>query len=226
MKVLIIEHAEGRADGIGKKAVTHNVEWCVWKAYNDSSPNIDLKEFGGLIIGGGPMGAYDLDNFPFFKSERVLVESAIKANIPILGICLGAQILASIMGGKVEKTFLRKGYLYVEKTKNGPNNPLLDNIAQRFPTFQYHKDEITILPDKAVLLCTSDNCFVEGFSISDKPIWGVQFHPEIGYRKASKILNANNSDNIEQLLLASKDPLIKMNSLLLGNFFSIMKKSN
>lgn len=228
MKVLIIEHAKGRAEGLSEEAERYGIEYQIWKPYLDESLHIPISEYGGLIVGGGPMGVYQLDDYPFFKQELPLIEDAFINNIPTFGICLGAQIFAKILGCNVEKTFWRRGYLSVEQTDASDNDPLYENVKSSFPTFQYHQDEIMELPQNAVLTLTSDNCKIEGFRLTDKPVWAIQSHPEIGKEKAQTILWSAynlNPEEVSRMLEKSSDRDIEMNTRLFKNFFTYVKKA-
>ncbi|RJR29198.1 type 1 glutamine amidotransferase [Candidatus Microgenomates bacterium] len=226
MKVLIVEHAEGRAEGLSDEAEKYSMEYQIWKPYTGEKLDVPIREFSGLIIGGGPMGAYQLDEYPFFKPELKVIEEAFSLGISTLGVCLGAQIFAQMLGCKVEKNFWRRGYLDVQRTDGSNNDPLCVGIKKSFPTFQYHKDEIMELPPNSILILTSGNCTVEGFRLTDKPVWAVQSHPEIGRKKAQTILGSAydlKPEEVNQMLEKSSDPDIEMNSKLFENFFTIVK---
>lgn len=225
MTVLIIEHAAGRADGLGDEAQFYNVSYYVWKPYTGERLMAPLSEFSGVIVGGGPMGVYELDQFSFFREETRLIEEAFSRAIPVLGVCLGAQMIAMMFGGNVEKTFWRRGYLPIRRVPGTERDPFTKGVSETFPTFQFHQDEILGLPRGAELLLTSDNCRVEGFRIHGSPVWGIQSHPEIGREKAQTILgSAYDLDLAEvgDMLLMSNHPEIGMNSRLFGNFFELM----
>ncbi|MFH1648907.1 MAG: type 1 glutamine amidotransferase [Patescibacteria group bacterium] len=226
MNTLVIEHAKGRAEGLDLVAQSNGFDCYVWKAYEEANFLLNPDDFDSLIVAGGPMGSYEMDKYPFFRMEKKLIEYYISEDIPVLGICLGAQIIASLLGGKVEKTFLRKGFKYVsQQVKVVSPDPLLNNIEGSFVTFQFHRDEITIPPKELEILLSSDDCSIEGYRVSGKNIWGVQFHPEIGLEKAKEILSLTASDNEDtnSLLELAKNPSIKENTKLLQNFFKEVK---
>ncbi|HGY10921.1 MAG TPA: type 1 glutamine amidotransferase, partial [Desulfobacterales bacterium] len=113
---------------------------------NDPLPNLD--EVSGIISMGGPMSAYDKDQHHWIEKEEAFLRSAHERDIPILGICLGGQILAQAFGAKIHKTpKCELGWLPLTKTGN-QNNPLLKNLD--LPDFfQLHYD-VFDLPGGAV----------------------------------------------------------------------------
>lgn len=222
MKVLIIEHAPLRAEGLIQEASKYGVSYRLWAPYKDAALEDDITAFDGLIIGGGPMGVYELNNFPFFASELKYVENALRIKIPVLGICLGSQMLAYINGGIVSKTFWRRGYYYVSCTVCGNKDVLFHDIKTSFPTFQYHKDEIITLPSNACITLTSDNCAIEGFRLLDMPVWGIQSHPEMNLKKAKLILGSDSTitpNALVPMLKNGENVRERTNTIIFRNFF-------
>lgn len=222
MTVLIIEHAPGRADGLVREAEKYQVPYSLWKPYQGEELNNPPMSFDGIIIGGGPMGVYELDKFPFFTHELNIIEAALESKIPTFGVCLGAQILAQMLGCRVERTYWRRGFMYVQPTADSTEDALYNGITEPFPTFQFHQDEILDLPNGSIHTLTSDNCTIEGFRLASSPVWAIQSHPEVSLEKAYAILRsvAKNEDiDIGKLMALSDMPRAECNSRLFANFF-------
>jgi len=133
---------------------------------------------GGLIVLGGSMGGDDDHLYPFLKGVREIMEEVLKRGVPLLGICLGAQLLAMVSGGSlVRNRWGERGVMSVELTEEGGLDPLFRGIGSTFVTFQWHHDSVD-LPSGATLLACSRTCPTQAFRVGDHA-WGLQFHPEL-----------------------------------------------
>ena len=146
-------------------------------------PSAVPDDVHGVLAMGGSMGAHDDAVAPWLAAECALLSDAVIAGVPVLGLCLGGQLLARATGGRVETGPTQEiGLSHVRQTVDG----LLDRvIAQAVPTrgpdipaAQWHQDFITDLPDAAVLLLTNETCRVQGFRLGETA-YGLQMHPEL-----------------------------------------------
>jgi GMP synthase-like glutamine amidotransferase len=138
-----------------------------------------LNQHRGLIIMGGPMGANDDERLPWMAEEKRLIKQAIQSDIPILGFCLGAQLIASVLGARVASMGYKEiGWWPVYKTDEGESMPALSGFPKSFTAFHWHGDAFS-LPPEATRLFRSEGCGEQGF-VWDNRVWGFQFHPEIG----------------------------------------------
>jgi GMP synthase-like glutamine amidotransferase len=137
----------------------------------------DLREYDMVIFAGGEYRPSEFEE-PFFQAERVRIMEALEARIPILGICLGHQLLAYWLGGKVITSRWEIGWLPVQVNEAGRADPLFGGLGEAFHAFLWHGDQITKLPDEAVLLASTERCPVQAFRLGDRPVWGVQFNPQ------------------------------------------------
>jgi len=134
----------------------------------------DLISYSGIIILGGPMSVYD--NYVFLKNEQKLIKKAVDMNIPTLGICLGSQLIAEAMGGKVYPGNLKEiGWHDIEITENGSRDIFNGIATSKNTVFQWHGDTFE-LPESAIILAKSDT-YVQAFRI--KTAIGIQFHIEV-----------------------------------------------
>lgn len=131
-------------------------------------------EGDALIVLGGPMGAYDDDAAPWLPSVRELLASAVDDGVPTIGICLGAQLLAVVAGGKVERGAAGPEIGLGEVTVPTGDELLSPGVM---PVVQWHHDTITDLPDTVEVLASSELYPVQAFRVGEVA-WGLQFHLE------------------------------------------------
>ena len=134
----------------------------------------DLISYSGIIILGGPMSVYD--NYEYLKDQQKLIKKAVDMKIPTLGVCLGSQLIAEAMGGKVYPGNLKEiGWHDVEITENGSRD-IFNGIATfKNKVFQWHGDTFQ-LPESAIILAKSDT-YIQAFRINTAI--GIQFHIEV-----------------------------------------------
>lgn len=138
----------------------------------------DMKGAGGLILMGGPQGVYETDQHPYLKDEMRLIESALKENRPVLGVCLGSQLLAAALGAKVYKGARREiGWYPVRLTTEAKSDRLLAGVPEQFTAFHWHGD-IFDLPLDSVALASSEISPIQTFRYGDKA-YGFLCHLEI-----------------------------------------------
>jgi GMP synthase (glutamine-hydrolysing) len=132
---------------------------------------------GRIVVLGGAMGTGDTAEHPFLVQVKGFVSEAVRAGTPFLGICLGGQILAEALWGKVTSRFRgEKGIHDVELMPAGELDPLFRGIPSRFSVFQWHDDSFDI-PFGSVHLAGSVACPGQAFRYGNA--WGIQFHPEV-----------------------------------------------
>ena len=137
-------------------------------------PLPDLAGVGGVVILGGHMGAYEEEDHPFISSEKELVRLAVARNVPLLGICLGCQIIADALGGRAYRVEPQEaGLVDLDVTHAGHHDPV--GRALEGPMVSWHHDSWD-LPPGATLLAATDQ-YPQAFRIGSAV--GVQFHPEV-----------------------------------------------
>lgn len=131
-----------------------------------------------LVILGGTMNVYEEEKHPWLAEEKHWIEAVIEAGKTVLGICLGAQLIATVLGGRVSKNPQPEiGWFPVTLTEEARKLPLFKGISPSFISFHWHYDTFT-LPEGAVLLASSEGCPNQGFLYGERVV-GLQFHPEI-----------------------------------------------
>lgn len=138
----------------------------------------DPAAIAALVILGGPMGAYEAVAHPHLDAEQRLLEAAVASGLPVLGICLGAQLLAAAHGARVYPGPAPEiGFGEVKLTADGADDPLLGPAGPAFPAFHWHGDTFD-LPWGAVHLATTRPYAHQAFRLGDRA-WGLQFHIEL-----------------------------------------------
>lgn len=154
-------------------------------------PNIDNIDW--LIIMGGPMSVGDEAKFHWLANEKKFILKAIKANKKVLGICLGAQLLASVLGANVKTNKQKEiGWFPLFKTDDGKNSKLLRDFSDITWAFHWHGDTFDI-PANTQNLLYSDVCKHQAFS-NGKNIIGLQFHLEVTKQLLVSMLQNGNAE--------------------------------
>jgi len=185
-EVLIIQHAGCEPIGtIGQVFDQNSIsQHTVRTDLGDTIPTT-ISSFDGIVIMGGSMGVYEQDIYPFLTDEINLIKSAVAANIPVLGICLGGQLVSAALGGKVYKGEKKEiGWHPIYITPAATDDPLFSKLetfktafSPNFVGFSWHGDYFT-LPTDAVLLAYSDMCECHAIRYGTN-VYALQFHPEI-----------------------------------------------
>jgi GMP synthase-like glutamine amidotransferase len=134
-------------------------------------------DLGGLIVMGGPMGAYETERHPYLEAECNLITEMIAHGRPVLGICLGAQLLARSLGARVFPGGSPEiGFGSVRLTSGAENDPVFAASGPEIPAFHWHSDTFT-LPAGATLLATNAAYAHQAFRVG-RHGYGLQFHVE------------------------------------------------
>jgi len=178
MKIHVLQHSSINTLGtIEEYAKTKNYRLESTRFYETiSSPELDT--FDLLIIMGGPIGVYDYKENPWLRDEKTFIKQAIEAGKPVLGICLGAQLLADILGAHVyENRHMEMGWFPV-KAPGSENKPeFLEGLPDKITVFHWHSRTFD-LPAGAVQLFESEGCKNQGFIYNGRVV-ALQFHPEV-----------------------------------------------
>ncbi|MDI5962510.1 type 1 glutamine amidotransferase [Streptantibioticus silvisoli] len=132
-----------------------------------------------VVLGGGFLPDDDV-RAPWLPATRQLVRWALDAATPMLGVCLGGQMLARLAGGEVRGAHGRPECGSTELTlrPEAAGDPLLHGLPARVTAVEHHVDQVTVLPPGATWLASSERCPHQAFRVGDRA-WGVQFHPEV-----------------------------------------------
>jgi GMP synthase (glutamine-hydrolysing) len=178
-KVIVFQHVAheilGTLNPLLKKK-GFRVRYVNYGRHPELKPSLD--KYNGLIVLGGHMGVYEANRYPHIKIELQLIEQALRKQIPVLGICLGAQLLAHVLGSEVRKSAEKEiGWYDVALTPEGQSDPLFRHFQPREKIFQLHGDTFDV-PKGAVHLAKTAACPAQAFRYGDKA-HGLQFHLEV-----------------------------------------------
>jgi len=138
----------------------------------------DAQGYQAVIVMGGPMGVYDEAEYPFLSDEHQFLRHVMAQGVPLLGICLGSQLLAKALGARVYRNPQKEiGWYTVDLTPTGAADPLFAGLTSPVPVFQWHSDAFD-LPVGATLLATSPLCPHQAFRYGDR-VYGLLFHLEL-----------------------------------------------
>jgi GMP synthase-like glutamine amidotransferase len=179
-----------------------------------------IEEIDWLIVMGGPMGVHDETEYPWLKPEKNFIRQAIDANKKILGICLGAQLIADVLGTKVYQNRYREiGWFNIDRSAEGNSTILSTALPEQTEVFHWHGDTFDI-PAGAKLLASSEACKNQGF-ILDNRVVGLQFHLETTSASARALIK-NAADELddsryvqtEKEILTSPGRFLRINQIM------------
>jgi GMP synthase (glutamine-hydrolysing) len=173
LRVLTVVHHRNAAAGVFADPDAELVEWLPHEA-----PPPALDGFDAAILFGAEAQVDQEDAYPWLRPEKQLVRELLERGTPLLGVCFGSQLLAEAAGAEVRRSSHPEiGWHRVELTADGRADPLLGFLPERFESLQYHHYE-WLQPPGALALARSAVC-LQAFRLPDRPVWGLQFHPEV-----------------------------------------------
>ena len=219
--VLIIKHVEQEGPGM----LGRSFEEAGWQLVTvelgkgESLPD-RLDSFAAVVVLGGPMNVYEEEAYPFLKKEDVFIREVLREEIPFLGICLGAQLLAKACGARVMKAAQKEvGWYAVDLTKQARQDRLFRRIESPLTVFQWHEDTFEI-PDGGVLLGTSALVRNQAFRMGSCA-YGLQFHVEVSLDMVESWMKDEKSVDAEKILRQGaivKEALEGQAAALFNNF--------
>ncbi len=178
MKIIVLMHVESEGPGsLGTYLDSAGTDMATVRLYAGDRLPSDLSGFDAVVSMGGPMNVYEEDDYPFLREETDFLKQVIEADVPGLGICLGAQMIAKAAGAKVVKSPNKEiGWGRVALTEGGKENGAFKGLPATFEVLQWHGDMFHV-PSSGVLLASSEYCPHQAFRYRNA--LGLQFHLEV-----------------------------------------------
>jgi len=171
---------------IDKWAAHHGYSQSATRFFDGQKPP-DLDAVDWLVILGGPMGVYDEADYPWLVEEKKAIKEALAGGKVILGICLGAQLVAESLGALIRPNLYKEiGWFPIYLESRALDLPIADVLPPQWEAFHWHADTFEI-PDGARLLASSAACRNQGFVLGDRVV-GLQFHLEMDRTAAETLL--------------------------------------
>jgi GMP synthase-like glutamine amidotransferase len=168
------------------------------------------EDYDLLIILGGPMSIFDERGFPFLVHEKVFIQESIEHGKNIVGICLGAQLLAHVLGASVIKNTQREiGWYKTTLTEDGKHSQIFGPLPSEFMAFHWHEDTFDIPPGAVCIAksnCTAHQAFEYGGHVV-----GLQFHLETNRRNVDLLLENSSDELVDGPFIQSRDYLLHTN---------------
>lgn len=178
-RILVFQHVAAEPLGTLDPLIRrrgHRVKFVNFEREPGAQPRLD--RYKGLIVLGGPMNVEDRDGRPHLRTEIDLIREALAQDKPVLGICLGAQLLAHALGGKVRRHHVSEiGWYNLATTDAGRSDPVFGPLGESAPIFQWHSYTFDI-PKGATHLARTATCENQAFRQGNNA-YGFQFHLEM-----------------------------------------------
>jgi len=179
LRILVCQHVAHEILGTLNpllKSAGFRIRYVNFGRHPDAEPS--LEGYNGLVVLGGPMSVHHVERHPHLAAEMRLIEQALQKDLPVLGICLGAQLIAKTLGARVYENDEKEiGWYDVSPTEMARSDPVAAHFREREKLFQWHGDTFDI-PKGAVHLASSPLCASQAFRYGTN-VYALQFHLEV-----------------------------------------------
>lgn len=178
----------------------HIVSWANARAWDvsrtclyDNEPLPPIDEVDWLVVMGGPMSVHDEAQHRWLVAEKQYIETAIRNGRVVIGICLGAQLIAEVLGASVRRAFESEiGWLTVERTEESSGSEVFSALPDQFTALHWHGETFDI-PDGATHLARTPGCESQAFEYGRR-VWALQFHLETDADGVERLIENCRSD--------------------------------
>ncbi|KCZ73688.1 GMP synthase family protein [Candidatus Methanoperedens nitroreducens] len=170
-----------------------------------------MSDVDWLIIMGGSMNIYEEDRYPWLAEEKKFIAEAIASKKFVLGVCLGSQLIADVLGGKVSKNRYREiGWFPVSLTEEAGNSHVFNTLPGKFTAFHWHGDTFKI-PPGAARIAESEGCANQAFEYNGRVI-GLQFHLEYSVNSIDLMFENCSDELVDEKYIQRPDEIVSQYS--------------
>lgn len=196
MKLHYLQHVPFENPGIILDWAEENGHTLSKTLLYENAPVPTEPDFDWLVIMGGPMNIYEHEKYPWLIEEKALIQKAIQQQKVVIGLCLGAQLIADGIGGKVTRNPQKEiGWFTVHLHPKVQNSSLFSFMPKEMMVFEWHGDTFSELPNEAICIAENEACKHQAFMYRNR-VFGFQFHLE------------NTEDILKGLVENCKDELV------------------
>ena len=212
-KVLVIRNdAREGAGRLGSLLKARRFDLCEVPGWEVDFTSLNPQEFVGLVVLGGAQGAYETETYPYLADEIDLTMTFMEKELPVIGLCLGAQLLATALGGEVKQNTQKElGWFEISINEEGQKDALMKYHPPNAYAFHFHGDYFET-PPGCVSLASSDLTRCQLFRYRDN-VYGFQYHVEVDY-PLIEVMCLNNVDYMASNGVDSRDVLDRSQSML------------
>jgi GMP synthase (glutamine-hydrolysing) len=193
MRMLALVYESDAGPGVFRDTVSaRGIELDEWLVPSQAEPPGDPLSYDGAFVFGGAMHSDQEDSHPWLRTQKSMIRDIVESGMPVLGACLGAQLLTEAAGGSVRRMPEPEiGWFDVRLTPEGATDPVTGALGEVITAMEWHSYEC-VPPDDAQILARSDAC-VQAFRIGETA-WGIQFHAEVTGRDVNSWLDSWHED--------------------------------
>lgn len=217
MNIHYLQHVPFENPGIILSWATENGHKITYTKLYEKETFPNIEDFDWLIVMGGPMNIYEEDRYPWLKDEKAFIKEAIESKKIVLGLCLGAQLIADVIGGRViSNSYKEIGWFPVTLTNEAKNLPMFSFLPPNPVVFEWHGDTFVDLPEEAIQIASNEACENQAFVYKNR-VFGFQFHMENTWGIISNLMSFCSDEMVEGTYIQSKEEITKKKSFIEEN---------
>ena len=205
-------------EGLGciEKWINQNNHTLSYTKFYENSNLPNSEEIDWLIVMGGPMSVGDLNEYPWLTEEKRFILQAIASGKTVIGICLGSQLIADVLGSRVYPNKQKEiGWFDIFSTVESSETSILNGFESKFPVFHWHGDTFD-LPTRAIRLFESETCLNQAFLYKEN-VLGLQFHFEVTQESMKQMVIHGANELIESETVQSAEKILLQTEFIESN---------